>query len=136
MGFNLIIGEKVTETDDDGDTYVTVKTVRLDNAPADDVPTDYTNERWPSYIGWADFYEAVGLRHIFTWRYGDTFKSKPLLEKHPGWVKLTTDHKSEIDRAYQAIKTFIPEHQVRLEWLKFWVDWALDNCTCPIFKNS
>ena len=27
-------------------------------------------------------------------------------------------------------------HAVRLEWLKYWVDWALENCECPVFYNS
>ena len=122
MGFNLKIGEKAKEGN-----RVIVKTVKLKDAPADGVPTDYINERWPSYVGWTDFYNAVGLREMFI---------DDLLQRHPGWVKLTQGHKAEVDRAYHSIKLFPAKHQVRLEWLKFWVDWALVNCKEPIFYNS
>lgn len=120
MGFNLIIGEATA----DGEH---AKIRRLKNAPADGVPTDYTNQRWPSYTGWTDFYNTVGLKDLFERR---------ILRDHPGFVLLQQSDKDEIDRAYQSIKLFPAEHQVRLEWLKFWVEWALTNCEKPIFYNS
>lgn len=122
MGFNLKIGEAFKEGN-----RILAKTVRLDNAPADGVPTDHTNERWPSYIGWTDFYNATGLTSLM---------EDQLLRKHPGFVELTQADKDVVDRVYASIKLFPTDHQVRLEWLKFWIDWALENCERPIFYNS
>jgi len=53
MGYTLRIGE----LGDDGE----VETVRHDDAPAFDEPTDYTNDRWPSYTAWWGFVRACGL---------------------------------------------------------------------------
>ncbi len=122
MGFNLTIGEAIK----DGDR-IAAKVVRLNNAPADGVPTDRTNQRWPSYTGWTDFYEAVGLKEMF---------EKDILSHHPGFVELKQKHKQNVDFAYRSIRNFHPDHQPRLEWLKFWIDWALENCKRPVFVNT
>lgn len=126
MGFNLRIGEAVKVTDECG-FHITAKFKKLENAPADGVPTDYTNERWPSYTGWTDFYESVNLKYLF---------EQDILKRHPGFIDLTFLHKEAIDRSYEKIKLYPVEHQVRLEWLKFWIDWALANCKRPVFYNS
>ena len=54
MGYNLIIGEKVVYDDDSECSVTWAKSEYLEEAPADGSPTDHTNERWPSYSGWAD----------------------------------------------------------------------------------
>ena len=123
MGFNLSIGQFNRELDEDGYEHVFVKEVYLDEAPADDVPTDHMNKRWPSYISWGDFMDAMGWEEEF------------LIPSHPGYVIIDQTFKSIVDAAYEKHKD-APEHGVRITWMKFWTDWALVNCAQPIFHNS
>jgi hypothetical protein len=84
-----------------------------------------------------------------------------LLRSHPGCFPLTKAHKKAIDEArknfYKKYPNCKPGYEpgkdifltdpdpswpiqnsyaTRLEWLKFWVDWALKNCSQPVFYNS
>lgn len=151
MGYSISIGElKISK--EDGYTFRTAETVRLDNAPAYGEPTDYTNERWPSYSSWGNAMDFLDLNNLmFNDRTG-------LMRKHPATYRLTKKHKAAIDKAYvkfyqkypnakagfspkatmfQLDKDWPEENNwaVRLEWLKFWVDWALENCKNPVFSN-
>ena len=142
MGYSLIIGEKKIETED-GFTRVWAEDARHDSAPAFGDPTDYTNERWPSYSTWNDFCRNTGLYDLFYTH------EKALIYEHPGWQPLTLHHQAVINAAYKKYKRDHPTAQThmmpynttngylcRLEWLKYWVDWALENCKNPVFCNS
>ena len=156
MGYSLTIGELELEYDQEEEYCgVTAKGFKRDDAPAFGEPTDYTSDRWPSYTGWADFTRFVGLHELF-------FGENGLLREHPGCVPLSQRHKQEIDAAYAAFKIKYPDaiaryspdidfkHGIyedpdwpeennwlcRLEWLKYWVDWALANCERPVFENT
>lgn len=124
MGFTLMIGE-FHSYKEDGDNYFMANQVFLPEAPADDSPTDRTNQRWPSYSGWDSFTKATGLQKLM-----DEF-----IASHPGYVILQPRHKEEIDAVYAKKHTIDPDQLGRLEWLKFWVDWALAHCKCPVFVN-
>lgn len=150
MGFSLRIGE--LEITDEGKD---ARSERRDDAPAFGEPTDYTNNRWPSYTSWNNAMRFVGLEDLMR------NKKTGLLRNHPGCVELTQEHKKIIDQAYadfykkypnckpgyskrqldddQDDDANFPEENnwaVRLEWLKYWVDWALENCKQPVFYNS
>lgn len=140
MGYTISIGELIEVTDEDGYTYSDVKDERHENAPAFDEPTDYTNSRWPSYTQWSKAMESVGLYRLFYAEPGG------LIRPHPGCVALTLDHKMQIDEADQNYRAQYPNARagygptqdpnlVRLEWLKYWVDWALENCQRPVIVN-
>ena len=155
MGYTLKIGQLEKVVDEDYH-YDSAKSFRLENAPAFGEPTDYTNSRWPSYSAWHNFSRFVDLEDLF---YN---KDTGLIRKHPGCVVLTQEHKKEIDEAYQKFYQKYPDcrpgyspnineskgiyedkswpeensYAVRLEWLKFWVDWALENCSESVFYNS
>ena len=158
MGYTLKIGELKTEVydyeeDDAPYFYHTVETQRNEDAPAFNEPTDHTNERWPSYTAWANAMRALGL-------YDFMFNEESgLIRNHPDCVPLTKKHKEIIDKAYKEFYEKYPEckagyspnstltyndpawpeinsYAVRLEWLKYWVDWALENCKIPAFYNS
>lgn len=149
MGYKLTIGELKTSINEDGlysSIYNYAEDMKLDNAPAFNEPTDYTNSRLPSYTSWSNFCEFTELYDLFyNSHYG-------ILRDHSGCVPLTKEHKKIIDKAYENFyKKCIPgfskddcdtnwpperEHAARLEWLKFWVDWALENCKQPVFYNS
>ena len=158
MGYTLKIGELETATTDDGLESIVLndaKDEHHENAPAFGDPTDHTNSRWPSYSGWADVCRLTGLSEFFF------NKGTGLIRQHPGCFPLKKEHKEIIDKAYDEfykkypnakpgysprvddIKVFEdnewPEENaiaVRLEWLKYWVDWALINCKQPVFVNS
>ena len=157
MGYSLTIGElKVVFNTSDGlesTLYLTAESKSLPEAPAFGEPTDNSNSRWPSYSSWHDAMDFVGLEDLM---YHDDFG---LLRKHPGCFPLVQEHKDIIDKAHKEFYEKYPNAKagfspkstifeedpdwpkencwaVRLEWLKFWVDWALANCKQPVFANS
>lgn len=150
MGYSLIIGEGKPVTypageyyDDEEYSTVEVETVHLDNAPAFGEPTDHTNERWPSYSAWYNFAEHAGIKDLLLdekgWPIGG----------HPGYFEITKEFRDAINERYDQ---YIKEHPnaqatyksgnpddralCRFEWLKFWVNWAYENCENPVFKNT
>ena len=159
MGYTLTIGELKTQVYHEGlESYVSndAETLSLDEAPAFGEPTDNMNTRWPSYTAWSNAMEFVGLYDLMY------SKETGLIRNHPGCVPLVKEHKEIIDKAYKEFYEKYPNCKagyspkinekediyedpewpventwaVRLEWLKFWVDWALVNCKNPVFYNS
>lgn len=115
MGYTLKIGQRV------GDT---VATERHASAPADGVPTDYTNARWPSYTGWSDFCRNTGLGALMA----------ELMPEHPGIAPIEPRHLAIINA---VSKQDLSDHdRARLEWLQYWVNWALSKCDSPAFYND
>lgn len=159
MGYSLTIGELKHEITDDKletEIYSYAEDVTLPNSPSYGEPTDYTNSRWPSYTSWGMAMEFVGLNDFM---YN---KKTGLLRDHPGCVPLVKEHKEIIDKAHIDFYKKYPNCKpgfspklndrlgiyedsewpeenmwaVRLEWLKFWVDWSLENCKVPVFHNT
>jgi len=159
MGYTLMIGEAELDRYDDGldsSLSISVSNQKDEKAPAYGEPTDFTNSRWPSYSSWRNAMKFVGLEDIF-WN-----EENGLIRHHPGCQLLTIEHKQIIDKAYEDFykkyptckagysplinnnegvfhDTSWPEENgmaTRLEWLKYWVDWAIENCKNPIFYNS
>lgn len=124
MGYTLMIGELIKNEENEGFQF-DVENVEHLNAPAEGSPTDYTNSRWPSYSGWSDFVNETGLSVL----------NADLIKGHPGYTILKPAHKEIIDRKFKQIKKLEPHNQARLSWLKYWVDWALENCKQPAFLN-
>lgn len=170
MGYTLRIGElKVSYENDEDEPRIDLKAMpaRHDDAPAFGEPTDYENQRWPSYTAWAEFARDFGLYELF---FGqsvgsrDIVRDDALLRQHPGCVPLTERHRREINAALEAWKRRYPDatptfgrpppegahplmwedpdnpeengKMTRIVWLAYWVNWALDNCTRPVFENT
>lgn len=156
MGYTLIIGEpSIYINKEENHLSIDVKIEKHDQAPAYGEPTDHENQRWPSYISWRKFCLFVGLQELF---YDEDYG---LMRSHPGEMLLLNTHKNQIDLALEKFKKQYPNvvagyspkidpkkgiyedkawppensYMVRLEWLKYWIDWALENCDQPIFKN-
>ena len=154
MGYTIKIGEAIVDVDYDFD-YVTVdvRDEKHDNAPAYGEPTDFTNQRWPSYSGWNEFCKDTGLYDLF---YDD---DKGLIRPHPGEKPLKQEHLDMINEAVECrqkenggkpAQTWDPKISItedsrindgdsqlsRLLWLQYWVKWALENCKQPINKNT
>lgn len=165
MGYTLKIGNakpvKPDPSDAPGGSFGwDVESIILPNAPA--APNDanpHANYRWPSYSVWAGFAREVGLSDLFF----DKNMDGVLLDSHPGVAPLYPWHREQIDAALVAYKAKHPEAVARfaapvhgghpfavedephaaengtlarLEWLAWWVGWALDNCENPAFGNS
>lgn len=151
MGYDLTIGELQTDVAYEGlESYVRLEaaTVSLDTAPAYGEPTDFMNQRWPSYSSWREATKFIGLYDLMF------DKDTGLMSSHPGCRPLVKEHKEIIDEAYKTFYLKYPsakagyapdesedwpeenEYATRLEWLKFWVDWALVNCNTPVFINT
>lgn len=165
MGYTLGIGELDIEYDNEENEPRIVLSARgeaHDNAPAFGEPTDHENQRWPSYTTWANFCRFTELYELF---YGKNVEQEwvredALLAYHPGCVPLTEKHRKEINEALDAYRIKYPKavptygntldkilkpdldnpeenwQMPRLIWLHYWVNWALDNCKRPVFKNS
>lgn len=127
MGYSFIIGEHTTYVED-GTTFDYAEEVKLNNAPAFDEPTDYTNKRWPSYTDWEEFTKATRLGHLLG------MHSK-LIPAHPGCAKILPEYLKIIDLRLAQKDKYDINHQNRLTWLRFWFDWALKNCKNPVFIN-
>jgi hypothetical protein len=147
MGYTIKIGQANLEPQDPDDydgqlvARYSVELVRHENAPASGDPTDYENQRWPSYSGWSDFAHEVGLYEIFYDR------DRGLLREHPGCFKLEEAHHIEVESAirirrasngrFQPTITDSQDYEMqRLLWLEYWIRWALDNCDLPAMENS
>lgn len=139
MGYTIIIGNAEIEQCDP-DEYegqlvarYDIPVVRHDEAPASGDPTDCENQRWPSYRAWSDFAEDVGLY--------DTFFSPDygIMRAHPGCFQLKVAHLQRVEIAI-AEQVRNPSNDVynmaRLQWLRYWIDWALKNCDNPAIYNS
>jgi hypothetical protein len=161
VGYSLTIGEaefdvdrvgedEWTETVQDEYIRVTAKTVELPDAPAFGEPTDHMNERWPSYSQWYDWCEQVGLEHIM-FSIDENENVGNIRGGHPGYFPITPAFKKEVDNAYDNWKAQHPNVEAtfdnfethpengamcRLEWLKYWTDWSLENCKVPVFVNT
>lgn len=159
MGYTIIIGERVPGR---GQRRPTAASVELPDAPAFGEPTDRTNERWPSYSGWADFLQAVGLTYLSprTSNFAVDPSCPPLMVDHPGVMPVKRIHLERVEAAYAAYRAKLgpdvkpgwghgPDdsdtdgpapgydgHLARLEWLRFWLRWALENCKKPVCANS
>jgi hypothetical protein len=124
MGFNLTIGELSFYIDEEGEKRSTVNEVEHKDAPRDGVPTDGTNKRWPSYTGWGSFCDYIGIEDDY------------FIPEHPGYKKIDAEFKSKVDNAYKRLYGKNPDQDVRLAWLKYWTDWAIENCKNPVLHNE
>jgi len=147
MGYYIAIGNAVPEfSKEDGYLYAgwVVEKTSNEDAPSfiGDECTGKRNIRLPSYTGWSEFCEKVGLYDLF-------FKQwEGLFRQHPGCVMITQEH-------YQTVADALVEYQkhakrppgydnfgnydydlARLMWLEYWMKWALENCETPAIYNS
>ena len=159
MGYNLTIGNAIPTRPDpsdgnEGDFGWTVNMEQHPDAPC--APND-TNPgasiRWPSYSGWAGFARAVGLYDILIQK--DTPGS--LMRSHPGVAPIFPMHRERTRATLAAYRVLHPgivagfsddpfeddtvairaaATLARLEWLDWWIGWALDNCENPAMANS
>ncbi len=145
MSYSFKIGNAEIDCDlDDGYIGLIIKEVRHDNAPAFGEPlSDFINCRCPDYTDWREFCEFTFLTDLFYENCGG------ILRDNPGIILLTRGHQKEINDAYQNFFKKYPHSKpgfetdsepdrwhVRLVWLKYWVDWAIENCGYPAFQNS
>ena len=147
MGYYIAIGNAVPDfSKEDGCLYacwVVEKTVNGD-APRfiGDECTGKRNIRLPSYTGWSEFCEKVGLHDLFFKQYEGLFR------QHPGCVMITQEHCQTVVGAleeYQKHAKRPPGYDAfgnydydlaRLMWLEYWMNWALENCETPAIYNS
>lgn len=166
MGYNIRIGNAEPETEwPDVEDYPlahwVVKGMQLESAPS--FPDSArSNERNPSYTGWADFADALNLREFFF------DKDMGKMRRHPGCFKLTKGDVDLVRKHIEAYKIAHPDAQptccmcescsptsfmherddsrpshnphadvnlMRAEWLLFWMEWAVDNCKRPAIWN-
>lgn len=143
MGYSITIGELLIETRPEdamecSGLWFSAKGERHDNAPAFGEPTDFTNERWPSYSAWHNFTKHCGLYDLF-------FCEGHLIGGHPGVRLLTTEILEAIEASRTGLESTTPapvasldldSNYCRLLWLEYWVRWALQNCKTPVIANS
>jgi len=171
MGYHIFIGQAIVQPREDDDTAdqkhqlrcIVARKVRA-AAPAfpHDEPAGRSNARYPSYTGWANFTERVGLRDFFF------HDQTGVMRHHPGCFQLTENHAARIQEALHrwqsqfplAVPMFRPRADdaceeceertetadteeeltnadlARLMWLDDWVRWALNHCSTPAIYNT
>jgi hypothetical protein len=134
MGYTIRIGATTPASDPDG-FPVTVASVEVPVAPKDPWG-GHSNARAPSYSAWHAFVQATGLEDLFHGRRG-------LMVNHPGIRPLRPAHLQALQKAETLYKKSFKrsekpnaEHLERIQWLKFWMGWALDNCKHPSIYNG
>lgn len=154
MGYNLYIGEaEVDVIYEERRARIFVAGLELPESPLNSTDV-HTNYCWPSYCGWSEFCERVGLTRVFYagargcdqlgnfWNDEDGNSYEGILCQHPGAVALTPAHLKAFQKArdshfvYDATTEAIVYDNRRLEWLCWWTNWALKNCQYPTFYNS
>lgn len=132
MGYTIQIGElKIEHVAEAGEMLWLrgdAEPAHHPDAPADGSPTDHTNARWPSYTGWAEFAEDAGLAEYFFAR------GSGVMSEHPGCYVLGPDDLARLEAV--DMERLQPYNRGRMEWLKWWVRWALANCKVPVLANS
>ena len=156
MGYSLTIGELDIEYSQEEEfCNIIARSFKNSDAPAFGETTNFTSELWCPYIAWANFCKFTGLTELFF------NKDDGIIACHSNCVPLTQRHKKVIDTAYLNFKRKYPNAKAgyspkvdydegvyddpdwpeennwlcSLEWLKYWVDWALANCKRPVFQN-
>jgi hypothetical protein len=148
MGYNLIIGEMIVHKNPEDGIYrdcisFGAKEVHFYNAPSFGEPTDYTNQRWSSYIDWINFLRNTNLYSFFFDQ-----NERILIGGHPGVRLVTEDLCKAVQDALEEYKTQFPNAVAQFEgddsngvlcrliWLDFWLRWAFENCETPVLANS
>ncbi len=160
MGYSLTIGElEVDKNHEDGIDCSCIsfgaKGEKHDNAPAFNEPTDFTNQRWPSYGVWSDCLRDAGMYDLFFCDGGH------LIGGHPGVRLLTKEFYEEFTKRKIAFEAKYPHVEAtygerdtkdifhedlsnpkcnnvycRIVWMDYWINWAIENCETPVFANS
>lgn len=164
MGYTIKIGNAEPAEPEEGDHEFGwhVAMLELPEAPRAEGDTNPgKNYRWPSYSVWTESMKATGLYPLF---YEDSGDGGGLLRPHPGVVILRPEHGATIRGALEAYRLKYPDARAgfsvfppgtsievemaggdrsnedgvlaRLEWLSWWVDWAIANCRRPAMQNS
>lgn len=143
MGYSFGVGElqKTIECEGTPDEFIWyyVDVVTHSNAPAFGEPTDFTNQRWPSYTSWSWFLKYVDLHCVF-------FERGRLIGGHPGYIAITQKLLSTIEKTWNEYRALHPSTKFdfhteesaalcRLKWLAYWTRWAYDNCDNPVIVN-
>lgn len=116
-----------------------------------------SNSRHPSYSAWAEFCRVADITKVFYEK--NSYNNWAMRGGHPGITPLTKEHLKTIRRAKKHYllahpNAICPTMQScadprswdcgcvvdwtlgRLNWLEFWMSWALTNCKQPIIYNS
>ena len=128
MGHSLAIGER--KVFEDGSSWV-VLIKRMPEAPVDSCSAAAThdgrsNSICPSYVAWLRFCRRYpGLHEVF---YGDNGPYRD--NRADGVAPVTKEALAVVEAARRRATGF---DRRRLNWLAWWMRWALDNCVDPVF---
>lgn len=160
MSYSIYIGNATVESEwgdhEDEPPYAAwgVELETHADAPFKPDLTENTNYCAPGYGQWHEAMRQVGLERLWY---------EELLAQHPGCVKLLPRHLEEVKKAHKKYKIRHPDSVMglcrcvecawpgesevvvhdplknfnlyRLEWMHFWMKWALENCEHPAIAN-
>ena len=144
MAILIKIGELTTSVDGVGiDKFIAIgaETVVDVRVPTYVENVGNGNYIMPSAASWRDFLNYTGLYKLM---YNESYSLMrepcvPITEEHRSifWDKYNKYRKNYPD----AIPDLTSVHRADycfavLEWLRFWIEWALINCNVPVFYNS
>jgi hypothetical protein len=141
MGISLSIGQAFASWASD--------VVRVEAELSEAGATHYArNQRRYLYSQWSDICEDLGINELMRGTKDDRFELEwggcimpVLMPDHPGCAPIREDHleylRSKIDQYKEANPGGgRPESLDAAEWMLFWIEWALKNCSKPVFVNS
>ena len=158
MSYDIYIGNAEIEYDDvvrDSEmddcryeVHVRVNHVTSPNAPVfvNDEMTGNGNSRHPGYVQWSGALRAAGIYDLFF------DENTGLMRRHPGCFPLVKNDLEVVQKARDEYVKKYPNASprfgtwdtpgseedavlARLEWLVFWIAWALENCEHPAIYN-
>lgn len=151
MGYHIYIGEPSVKLCREDSLGMLVPTIVVQMERSYDAPyfdnddlTEKTNYRAPSYNGWEEFTKESDLHHLF-------YNAETgLMTKNPGAALLNTHHLAEVKHAIAKWAIRRKEESMgiagfalnqdrvaaNLMWLEYWIKWALEYCTTPVFYTS
>lgn len=147
MAITITVGNAIIEKDDYAGYYVIVEDVKLSEAPCFEGDEDSwnINSRSPSHNQWFRIIDISGLH--------EAYKEGGFMYTADGNCKiipLTEHHVVSIENAIKSLKENYPGSKARigiqysevdgvlcrLEWLAWWIKWALKNCEFPALDND
>ena len=139
MGYIIVIGNAVQKEEEGG---IRVRVERVSHPCVSLMrhePNYNQGNRWePTYVGFLYFCVKTGLKSIFFLDGANRIRGG-----YPGAMSVTPEILASVEKAKVDWLSKVSDRQVdmfptieRLEWLIYWMHWALENTKTPTIEIS
>lgn len=143
MGYNFTIGNAYISKCDES-ISIEARAIRESSAPSAGTRILSVSSVSVGYGEWDSFCRNTRTTKLF---YGDGYvngrlewatdfhREEPYLYRHPGAALIIPADLDFIRQSMRGLNISESEYSY-LQWLEFWMDYALTNCEHPVFVNS